>query len=63
MLINLLYILVSQNYFDDKMVSNDQYEKQQVTNKAIIEYFQKMRKVMNIEFITPTIYDKGEINY
>ena len=52
----------ASNYYDDKLFNSVQYEKQQQTNIAIIEYFRKIRKVMNIEFITPTIYDKGEAN-
>ena len=47
------------NYFDNKMINNVQYEKQQVINKAIIGYFTKLRKSAEVKFITPTIYDGG----
>lgn len=50
----------TKNYYDECLVNNVQFEKQQLTNEAIIEYFRKIRKVMHIEFVTPTIYDKGE---
>ncbi len=52
----------SQNYYDETMVNSIQYEKQLLINRAIKAYFNKAKKSMNIEFITPTIYDKGDIN-
>ena len=45
------------NYFDNKMISNVQYEKQQMINKAIITFFAKLKKSTEVKFITPTIYD------
>lgn len=45
------------NYFDEKMINSAQYEKQVQMNHAVIRYFKKIRKSMEIEFITPTIYD------
>lgn len=50
----------TKNYYDDRMVNNVQFEKQKQTNNDIIEYFKKMRKSMDINFLTPSIYDNGE---
>lgn len=50
------------NYFDSRMINNVQYEKQKQINNAIIGYFKKIRKTMEINFITPTIYDGEEDN-
>lgn len=50
------------NYFDSRMINNVQYEKQKQVNNAIIGYFKKIRKTMEINFITPTIYDGEEDN-
>ena len=47
----------TKNYYDEKLISSIQYERQQQTNVAIIEYFDKIRKNMSIDFLTPTIYD------
>lgn len=52
----------ANNYYDEKMINNVQYEKQEQLNRSIITYFTKLRKTMDITFITPTIYDGGNIN-
>ena len=44
------------------MINSVQYEKQKRVNNAIIGYFKKIRKTMEISFITPTIYDGEEDN-
>lgn len=46
----------AENYFDESMANNINAQRQSETNAAIIDYFAKMRKSMNIAFITPTIY-------
>lgn len=48
------------NYFDNKLINNVQYEKQQMINKSIIAYFTKLKKSAEVKFITPTIYDGNE---
>lgn len=48
----------SQNYFDDKMINNVASEQQLEKNSAIIDCFRKLRKTVNIKFITPSLYDQ-----
>lgn len=52
----------SKNYFDEKMIDSVEYEKQRLTNLAIIEYFKTIGKSLNIKFITPSIYSKDYIS-
>ncbi|MCI5904027.1 MAG: aldolase catalytic domain-containing protein [Oscillospiraceae bacterium] len=44
------------NYCDEKLVSNVRYERRAVLNEAMKEYFKNIRKSIEINFITPTIY-------
>lgn len=48
----------SKNYYDERLISNVNTEKQNQNNDAIREYFQKLEKVMEVNFITPTMYKK-----
>lgn len=47
----------AKNYFDENLADNINTQRQSAINAAIVEYFTEMRKVMKIDFITPTIYD------
>ena len=46
-----------KNYFDEKLISADDMEKREMMNKAIGDYFTKIRRSMDIEFITPSRYN------
>lgn len=46
----------AKNYFDESMINNVSAQRQAKMNSAIIDYFTRARKSMNIRFITPTIY-------
>ncbi len=46
-----------KNYFDEKLISADDMEKRELMNKAICDYFTKIRRSMDIEFITPSRYN------
>ena len=48
------------NYFDGKLNLNIQYQKREEMNDAIIGYFAKLRRNLNVNFLTPTIYDTGD---
>lgn len=48
------------NYFDGKLNLNIQYQKREEMNNAIIGYFAKLRRNLNVNFLTPTIYDTGD---
>ena len=48
---------VTKNYFDEKMITGLDYDRLNITNKAIIDYFAKAKKTLDIRFLTPTIYD------
>lgn len=48
------------DYYDEKMLNGVPYEKQLQINEAIITYFKNIRRDIEIEFITPTIYDGGD---
>lgn len=50
----------ADNYYDGKMNLNIQYKKREDMNKSIIAYFAKLRRSINVTFLTPTIYDTGE---
>lgn len=52
----------NRNYYNDNMVNNIQYEKQMKINQAIIEYFFNIRKMVDIIFLTPTIYNGDASN-
>lgn len=52
----------AKNYFDEGMANNVNAQRQYETNMAIIDYFEKIRKRINVTFITPTIYDNGVNN-
>ena len=49
------------NYFDGKLNLNIQYQKREEMNDAIIGYFAKLRRNLNVNFLTPTIYDTGDM--
>lgn len=49
----------SKNYFDEGLANNINAQRQADTNASIIEYFNNIRKTLNIAFVTPTIYDRG----
>ena len=49
------------NYFDGRLNLNIQYQKREEMNHAIIGYFAKLKRNMNVNFLTPTIYDTGDI--
>lgn len=44
------------NYYSDKMIMDIEYEKMAEINNSIINYFKKVRNIITIEFITPSIY-------
>lgn len=46
----------SKNYYDERLINNVNTEKQNQNNEAIREYFQKLEKVMEVTFITPSLY-------
>lgn len=46
------------NYYDEKLNLNIQNKKRQEMNEAMIQYFQKIRKNIEIVFLTPTLYDR-----
>lgn len=48
----------SQNYFDDRLINNATSEQQMQNNLAMTEHFKKLRKTVNIRFITPSLYDR-----
>ena len=50
----------ADNYYDGKMNLNIQYKKREDMNRSIIAYFAKLRRSINVTFLTPTIYDTGE---
>ena len=50
----------ADNYFDGKLNLNIQYKKREDMNRAIISYFEKLRRSIDVKFLTPTIYDTGE---
>lgn len=52
----------SKNYFDEGMANNVNAQRQSENNAAIIDYFVKIRRNVNITFITPTIYDNETKN-
>lgn len=52
----------AKNYFDESMINNMSAQRQSEMNSAIIDYFVKARKSMNINFITPTIYSGEQDN-
>ncbi len=52
----------AKNYFDENLVNNINAQKQCKINSAVISYFEKIEKSVNIKFITPTLYDKGMKN-
>ncbi len=49
-----------ENYFDGKMNLNIQYQKREEMNLAIIRYILKLKQNLNVNFLTPTIYDTGD---
>ncbi len=49
----------AKNYFDVNMVNNVNVQRQFEMNSAMIEYFARLRNVMSINFITPTVYGNG----
>lgn len=48
------------NYCDEKLMNNVKFERQAKLNESIKKYFINIRKNMEINFITPSIYDQGE---
>lgn len=48
------------NYCDERLINNVRYERQTELNEAMKKFFMKIRRNMEITFITPTIYDCGE---
>lgn len=50
----------AQNYYDERLVNSVGYEEQQRLNEAITKYIAKLRKVMDIRFITPSIYENAK---
>ncbi|MCM1577251.1 MAG: aldolase catalytic domain-containing protein [Ruminococcus sp.] len=48
----------SENYFDESLANNINAQRQAQTNSAMIEYFAKVRRNIDIEFITPTVYSE-----
>jgi 4-hydroxy 2-oxovalerate aldolase len=48
--------LSTKNYYDDRMISSIQYEKQERINRAISTYFDKLKKLMDVKFVTPSLY-------
>ena len=49
------------NYFDGKLNLNIQYQKRMDMNRAMIGYFTKLKQSINVNFLTPTIYDTGDM--
>lgn len=47
----------SRNYYDEKLINNVNTEKQNQNNNEIQEYILKLKKVMEINFITPSLYN------
>ena len=47
-----------KNYFDDKMIGGAEFERRDAINRAVSEYFKKLRKTLAIAFITPSVYDE-----
>ena len=48
----------SQNYYDDMLINGVNTEKRIQNNDEIKKYFLKLKKLINIIFITPSIYDE-----
>lgn len=45
------------NYYDEKMINDVNFERQEEMNKSITEYFKKIRCFIDVTFITPSIYE------
>lgn len=50
------------NYCDEKLINQVKYERRTELNAAMKKYFERVRKNIEIEFITPSIYNSGENN-
>lgn len=50
----------TSNYFDNLLTNITNSEQHEICNNAIVDFFRKIRKTMNITFITPTIYDRED---
>ncbi len=51
--------LSSENYFDEKLNLAVQNKSRAEMNCAIKQFFEKIRRYMQVIFVTPTIYDNG----
>ena len=49
--------LGADNYFDGKLNLNVQYKNREDMNASMIIYFDNLRRSMEVEFITPSIYE------
>ncbi len=47
-------------YFDRKLNMNMENQRREKINKAVIEYFSKLKQNLDLSFLTPTIYNSGE---
>lgn len=45
------------NYCDERFINNVRYERQNELNKSMKKYFKKIQSSVNVNFITPTIYE------
>ena len=53
---------INKNYYNQELMYNIVENDQIKINEAVTQYFEKYRINSNIKFITPTIYDKEELN-
>ena len=50
----------ADNYFDGKLNLNVQYKNREDMNIAMKKYFEDLGRDIDIHFVTPSIYEKGE---
>lgn len=48
----------SQNYFSDRVSDSVEYQRRELTNTAAANYFDRMRKSVAIDFLTPSKYGR-----
>ena len=46
-------------YFDGKMNLNVRYQQREVMNRAITSYFAKLCRVVEVKFVTPSLYEEN----
>lgn len=50
------YSFDAQNYFSGRLSDSVEYQKREQVNSAIADYFSRLRKSVNVSFLTPTKY-------